>query len=314
MSADSLVIGAGGLLGRAVSAELTRRDRQFESVAVPWTDEVAAAGVLDQALRSISAGAVSAQLWWCAGAGVTSTSPEQLAAELRLLERFADSVESVASSGCKLSVFFASSAGGVYAGSQAPPFTENSEPRPLSPYGAAKLQAEEMFAALSASGVRVAIARIANIYGPGQDLRKPQGLISQLCLAAELGRPLNIYVSMDTLRDYVYVADAAAMCVDFCDTVAAGDAGAVIKIVSTGRSVTVGGLIGETNRIFRKRAPVVMAASPMGRQQARDLRLRSLVLPELDRRPMRTLGSGMSMVRRAVEEQLRRGKFEQSST
>ncbi len=57
------------------------------------------------------------------------------------------------------------------------------------------------------------VGRLSNLYGPGQDLAKPQGLISQLCRAQLTRRPLSIYVSLDTRRDYLFVDDAAAMVV-----------------------------------------------------------------------------------------------------
>lgn len=298
----SLVVGGGGLLGSAVLAELKGRGLATHTLVVPWEDTEAAVAALATKLETLARSAAEVMIWWCAGSGVTATTADELAAELSVIERFADSVARVAvSESCRLTVFFASSAGGVYAGSAEPPFTEFTDPAPLSAYGALKLEAEKLFGGLVGSGVGVAIARIANLYGPGQDLTKQQGLISQLCLAAQLGRPLNIYVSLDTMRDYIYSADAAGRCVDYGLKVAVLEPTVICKIIATGQSVTIGALIGEANRIFRHRIPVVMAASPLRRQQARDLRLRSVVLPELDRRSLRTLGSGMGMVRRAVE-------------
>ena len=57
------------------------------------------------------------------------------------------------------------------------------------------------------------VGRISNLYGPGQNLAKPQGLVSQLCRAQLTRQPLSVYVSLDTMRDYLYVDDAAAMVV-----------------------------------------------------------------------------------------------------
>ena len=55
------------------------------------------------------------------------------------------------------------------------------------------------------------IGRIANLYGPGQDPTKAQGLVSQLCRAHLERRPTSIYVSLDTARDYLFVDDAARL-------------------------------------------------------------------------------------------------------
>ena len=82
-------------------------------------------------------------------------------------------------------LFVASSAGGVYAGSSDPPFTERSVPRPISPYGRQSWNTS-VSATLwgEAHGIPVLIGRIANLYGPGQDMSKAQGLVSQLALTA----------------------------------------------------------------------------------------------------------------------------------
>ena len=64
------------------------------------------------------------------------------------------------------------------------------------------------------SGGRVVVGRIANLYGPAQGLEKPQGLISHL-IKSHLPRvPISIYVSLDTMRDYIYAADCAELVVD----------------------------------------------------------------------------------------------------
>lgn len=293
-----LVVGGGGLLGGAVRAELISRGADVTVPQVPWTDEERAVEILDACVTDLSRQHRVA-VWWCAGAGVTASSAEALAAEQRVLDAFVGRLATLA--GAVVSFFYASSAGGVYAGSAEPPFTEATVPVPLSAYGEAKLRAEASVARLGEHGIKVAIARIANLYGPGQNLAKAQGLISQLCLAWQNGRPINIYVSLDTMRDYLYCDDAAALCADFVAAVGEGATPVVTKIIASGRSVTIGALLGEAIRVFRRRVPVVLAASPLRRQQARDLRLRSVVLPDLDRRELRTLGWGMSAVRRSIE-------------
>lgn len=110
---------------------------------------------------------------------MTSTAASQLQAEVELLARLLAAVEPpAAQSGV---VFLASSVGGLYAGSPAPLFDEQTVPRPLSPYGRSK-QAMEGVAGdwVARTGGRVLVGRISNLYGPGQDLDKPQGLITQL--------------------------------------------------------------------------------------------------------------------------------------
>ena len=94
------------------------------------------------------------------------------------------------------------------------PFTEHTTPAPISAYGRAKLRSEEIATEFAVrTGSALLVGRLSNLYGPGQDITKPQGLISQLCRAQLTRQPLSVYVSLDTMRDYLFVDDAAAMVV-----------------------------------------------------------------------------------------------------
>ena len=80
----------------------------------------------------------------------------------------------------------------------------------MSAYGESKLEQERIVRAWSAAtGVPAAIGRFSNLYGPGQDLTKPQGIISRLVRASLRGEPLLVFVPLDTVRDYLFAADAA---------------------------------------------------------------------------------------------------------
>lgn len=113
-------------------------------------------------------------------------------------------------------------------------------------------------------------------------LEKPQGLISQLCLTHLTGRPLRLYVSLDSLRDYVYVDDAAELVLAMLArgrTLAPG--AVVVKVLATGSAASVGSLVDACVRAFRRRPHVVQCATTGG-AQVLDLRLRSRVWPDLD--------------------------------
>lgn len=182
---------------------------------------------------------------WCAGAGVVATAEDALAAEVRVFDRVMGALAASVGPDEDGVVFLASSAGGVYAGSTGAPFDERTDAAPLVPYGRAKLAMEDTVQRVaSETGVRAVIGHLANVYGPGQTLGKPQGLLSQLCLADATGRPLPLYVSMDTIRDYLYVGDAATMIVRCLELVRGEPRGAVVtKVLSSGRPVTVGYLV-----------------------------------------------------------------------
>ena len=161
----------------------------------------------------------------------------------------------------------------------------------------------------AATGTAVLVGRIANLYGPGQDLGKAQGLVSQLSRANLTGQPISIYVSLDTLRDYVYAADVGDLVAEALPALRERVAGLpvplVVKVVATGRSLTIGSLIGQSTRIHRTRPRVVVKAPKPGSGQIRDLRLRSVVWPELDAHLVTPMVVGMARTAADVAKRLR---------
>ena len=302
---STLLVGHG-LLGAGVVRALGKTGRTAAVAQVPWNDADAALEALLAAARSsvVAAAGSGWRLLWCAGAGVVATSAEQLRGEVDLVERFVAEVETPPEA-----LFLASSAGGVYAGSTDPPFTEAHEPVPASPYGRAKLDIELAIGRLADRGSRVAIARYANLYGPGQNLTKPQGLISQLCLSRLTGRPVQVYVSTDTLRDYVYADDAAAVAVAMLDRSAGLPPGTVVtKIVATGQTTSVLGLVSATTRVTRRRPLLVQTSRRLG-PQTLDLRLRSVVWTDLQHLVSTPLLVGLQATAEGVAQQHRAARL-----
>lgn len=303
------VVGSGGLLGQGLSTELKARGHDVLTSAIPWNDPESAKDALNTGaleLKSLARGGP----WivaWCAGAGVTGTSQAKLDQELEVLSSALGSIrEHLCGNRDRRGRFFlASSAGGVYAGSPNPPYTESSPTQPLSPYGHAKLAAEAAVTEFSIStGTRGFVARIANLYGPGQNLNKPQGLISVLAKAHLSGQPVSVYVSLDTLRDYIYIDDASRLLVDCLERLDQehGEAGRVItKIIASQRSDTIGALIGACKVVFKRRPKIVLGASPFAKAQAHDLRLRSIVWEDLDMRPITPLSVGIDATVRSMQ-------------
>lgn len=291
----TLVVGYNGMLGSAVCRSLRSRSIEPLTPDVRWggrgADEDLAA-----AFAAVSDGGGPWRIFWCAGAGVTATPQHVFDAELVTFQRFCD-VVAASGRGSDGTFFFTSSAGGLYAGASGPPFTEHTPVAPLAPYGHAKVALEAVVARLTDVGVRVAIGRVSNLYGPGQDLTKPQGLVSQLCLSLQTRRPLGIYVSLDTLRDYIFTDDAAALIVDVVDRAGTLGSGSdpVVKIIAAHQSTSIAELLGELRLITKRRPPVVLAASPQRKVQARDLRMRSVVWADLDHRPLMPFPAGVAI-------------------
>ena len=283
----TLLVGRG-LLGGHVEAQLLASGDDVHTVVVPWLDHDAALRALLHAAEGAARLDDGWQLAWCAGAGVVATPAEDLAAEVRIFRAFVTGLPTP-----PRSMFLASSAGALYAGSpDVAPFDENSAVAALSPYGDAKLEMEGVARQLTRRGTRLLVGRISNLYGPGQDLSKPQGLISQLCLAHETRRTLSVYVSLDTLRDYLFVEDAAAMIVAGLDLISAEAAGTTVtKILASGRSFPVAKVLVEATRVLRRHPRLSTRRSPGS--QVHDLRLRSVVWPQLDAIARTPLGAGL---------------------
>jgi len=282
------VIGRGGLLGQSLETAMgAPLWRPLEPIA--WSAPSAGAPELRQHARQFlnSAGDRPWSVAWCAGAGVMGTPASVLQLELAALRATLDAL-AAAPRGRDGSFFFASSAGGVYAGVGAPPYDESSPVRPLAAYGQAKLDAEALVEAWSLrTGTPSLIGRIANLYGPGQNLAKAQGLISQICRSHLTGQPLSIYVSLDTLRDYLFAPDCAGLIIEGLARLRREQPGTaprvVTKILASQRAITIGAVLGEMRRIFKSSPRIVLGASSVSAAQARDLSLRSRVWPELDR-------------------------------
>jgi UDP-glucose 4-epimerase len=319
------VIGRGGLLGRHVESALetdavdTRIWRPENPIA--WQDSEQA--LTDLELEATAFLAEAAQLgrpWrllWCAGAGVVATSSRALGEETLLLSRFLSALAGRLSSGRALTeagtLFFASSAGGVYAASGVPPpFDELSSVRALAPYGREKLTQEQLFARLAGScGLDLLIGRFSNLYGPGQNLSKPQGLIAHVGRAALRHEPVSIYVPLDTIRDYLFAADAGRMVVEgmkLQETSRRGGArpGTTTKIFASEVETTVASILRAWRQALRRPLRVSLAGSPVGQLQPRVLSFRSRVWPELRGQPT-LLQLGVDTVRRDQLARLMRG-------
>lgn len=299
----TLLVGRG-LLGQAVLSDLRARGDVVHTVEVPWGEHRTSVDAVRQAAARAASDGGAWRLVWTAGSGVIASSEADLEAEVATFTACLAGLAVAPSA-----MFLASSAGGVYAGStDAPPFTEHSAVRAASPYGNAKLAMETIAVGLAGSGTRVLIGRIANLYGPGQNLSKPQGLVSQLCLSHLTRQPMTIYASMDSLRDYVFAADAASTAVSGLERISRAEPGAVAtKILASGVSRSVGSVIGESTRAFRRRPHLVVRRSA---SQIMDLRLRSTVWPDLDAQvDALPFGAGLQRTAEDIGRQLRTGQL-----
>jgi UDP-glucose 4-epimerase len=104
-------------------------------------------------------------------------------------------------------------------------------------------------------------------------LEKLQGLVSRLALAAVTRQPINIFVPLDTIRDYVYVDDAARAVLDLVARATDLAGPPITEIIGSGAPATVGQLVQTMHLVSKRRVPVAMGIHASAAAQAADLRL-----------------------------------------
>jgi UDP-glucose 4-epimerase len=105
---------------------------------------------------------------------------------------------------------FASSGGAIYGHAERLPTPEDTTPKPLSPYGAAKLAAEGYLGMFSRTfGLSTLALRYSNVYGPYQDGTGEAGVVAITCERLLSGRPPEIRGDGGQTRDFVFVGDVA---------------------------------------------------------------------------------------------------------
>jgi UDP-glucose 4-epimerase len=128
-----------------------------------------------------------------------------------------------------------SSTGGALIGDAEPPVSEESVPRPLSPYGASKAAAEAYCHAYARSyGLRTVALRFANVYGPFSGHKK--GAVTAFFRAIHDGRPLTVFGDGSASRDFMYVDD---ICAALELALGADVPGGTVMHVATGVETTV---------------------------------------------------------------------------
>jgi UDP-glucose 4-epimerase len=125
-----------------------------------------------------------------------------------------------------------------------PAITEAAVLRPLTPYGATKAAGEMLMSAYTASyGLRCAVLRLTNVYGPG--MQPKDSIVARLMRAIRLGNTFEIYGDGRQVRDYVHAADVtAAVRLGLGDERWAGP-----MVIGSGRSLSVLEVIEAVRRV-----------------------------------------------------------------
>jgi UDP-glucose 4-epimerase len=271
------ILGRGGFFGSSLAQEaIKHRYSLFPQIAIPWKSPDQRLLALEEAAEEFRVFTATAHkpptIVWAAGSEGVRASQSQ---EVSEYEAFLDFVAAI--SGVEAlhgaSVVVVSSAGGVLGGSPSPPFNCRSPVKAINQYGANKIAIEEDAVNILGSNFQVHIARITNLYGPWPGPR--QGLINRLCTAAATREALQIYVPLDTVRDYIYVSDAAKLLLlelTLIDSVLTGGL-EHISLIGSGEHNSIGTVINTISHVSRRKIPVSMAQLEETQLQPRDLRM-----------------------------------------
>lgn len=292
------------MLGQSISRVARRSDDwlALDAAPLPWSSADQLERIASQQFDALRELATSIDggwsVIWAAGASSVASTEEDTKVEAEQFRMIFRMLAESIGSDSRGSIFFASSVGAIYAGSESPPFTELSPAAATSPYGRLKLEMEEVVAGFSSTtGVPSVIGRITNLYGPGQRLDKAQGLISHLLLSRFTKTPVSIFVPLETVRDYVFVDDCAHLILDCLlelelESPRTTEGRTVTKILGSGQGVSISSLLTYLRFIAKSSPAVSIGERPSAKFQAADLRVRSIVWPHLDRREHTPIAAG----------------------
>jgi UDP-glucose 4-epimerase len=298
----TLVIGGGGLIGSRLRKAFSREfGHHQQSPTIPWESIEDAVSVLKRSVKDFlfECGKEAWVIAWCAGRGGFSSTSADLASEHIYLNCVLDELtESRNNNGV---FFFASSAGAIYTESGSQVFTEKSPTSVSNDYGRHKLEQEKVvtqFAQNTKS--KCVIGRLVSIYGPNQNLQKPQGLISRLCLNSKMNVSTDIYVSLGTTRNYLFADDAANMILQYIsyvsNSVVEYERYSTVKIFCSHESVSISTVCKALSNVTKKKTLIRAHLSSGLPKYPEHFNIASTTGPDLGQFCQTTLVSGIGQV------------------
>ena len=278
------VLGAGGMLGSAIWRVLQQQlaDLYLYHEKFEWSNSEKLRKQFHEAVRGFLTGLTSRDEWeiyWAAGIGTMGSSISDLDDEITAIRTFlaviSDQIINCNAAGV---IGYASSAGALYAGSMDYEITEASVAVPVNDYAKAKQRQELLLMDFVSTvpGLRLLIARFSTLYGPGQAFGKRQGLLSHIARCALRCQPIEIFVPLDTSRDYLFVDDAASRFLLSSRGCRDQDEKSIVKIIAAERSITISEIISIFNQLLKKRLRIVCSRSKLSQLYAPRVSYRSL--------------------------------------
>ncbi|MBV0891625.1 NAD-dependent epimerase/dehydratase family protein [Paracoccus sp. Z118] len=153
-------------------------------------------------------------------------------------------------------LIFASSGGTVYGPPERLPVDEDHPTRPMSAYGVSKLACEHYLRLYDGRGRRplsTLSLRLANPYGPRQNIDKAHGALTTFCHRAAQRRPITIWGDGSVERDFVHIDDVSRALVRAAD---AGAHGTQINI-GAGKGTTLNDILALIEQVQGRRPEVI---------------------------------------------------------
>lgn len=145
-------------------------------------------------------------------------------------------------------VIFISSGGTVYGVPKTNPIGETHTTEPICSYGITKLAIEKyLYLFYTQWGLDYVVLRFSNPYGVLQNPHAKQGVIGVFLGNAAEGKPINIFGDGETVRDYIYVTDAARALVAAADY-KPGPGDPRIFNIGAGRGYSLNEIVGEIRK------------------------------------------------------------------
>jgi UDP-glucose 4-epimerase len=138
-------------------------------------------------------------------------------------------------------LIFASSGGTVYGVSGALPIDEGHRTIPISSYGIQKLTIENYMRLYHLiHGLNATVLRVANPYGPGQNIGRNQGIIATICNRIKHKKAIDVWGDGRVVRDYIFIEDV----VEAMEKTVLSRNGFEIYNVGTGIGTSINEIIG----------------------------------------------------------------------
>lgn len=311
----TLVFGRGGLIGSSLETSLLKRFGHIQvQQRIYWEDPNRALAAISKIIKEFFSEKTD-ESWiiaWCAGQGSFASKTEDLKNENLYLEAV---LEEISNSAIPNGVFFyTSSAGAIYTNPRGNVVDENSPSSAANDYGHHKLDQENIVAQFAQrTKIRSINGRVVSIYGPNQNLQKPQGLISRLCLDTLRHESTDIFVPLGTTRNYLFVTDAAEMIARYIEFVHHQDDGKIenctTKIFCGSQSYSISSIIQTVNTVSKRKTLIRSRIDPKSLQYPEHFNIQSVVHPDLSRFCSTTLVSGISAVYHGIQGRLQVGKY-----